>query len=119
MPPPSPEILVVCKSEMVRRAVTALLATAGYATHGLADSWSARKLLASRHFDLAIIASTDAATHQLRAHLERCTPPVPMLVLDDGEPGRSMAENETLLSAVAKLVGGPDPTRGSPGPSAA
>jgi hypothetical protein len=114
-----PEILLVCKSEVILYGVTRLLTSAGYGVHGLADSWVARKVLASRRFDLAIVASTDAATHELITHFERCTPPVPVLLLDGVTRSRSSEGATTLLNAVASLVGVPEPSDGSPGPTAA
>lgn len=122
MPPPDlrrPEILLICKSEVILYGVTGLLTSAGYAVRGLADAWLARKLLSSRRFDLAIVGTTDSATQELLTHLARCTPPVPVLALDGVTRGRRAAEGTTLLSAVASLIGEPDPTNGSPGPTAA
>lgn len=110
MPPSGPEILVVCEPELILHGVVGLLTSAGYAARGVTDSGIARQLLESRRFDLAIIWSIDAATHQLLAHLERCTPPVRALVLNAGARAPSQQQSATLLSAVAELVGAADPT---------
>lgn len=121
MPPPDerrPRILVVCRSEVILYGVTGLLTSAGYAVQGFADPWLARKLLASRRFDLAIIGSTDPAAHDLLKHLARCTPPVPVLALEGVTRARRPAEGATLLSAVASMIGAPDPPEGSSGPTA-
>lgn len=114
-----PEILVVCKSEVILYGVTGLLTSAGYAVKGLADAWLARKLLASERFDLAIVGATDSAAQELLTHLARCKPPVPVLALDGRARSRRPEEGTTLLTAVASLVGAPDPPNGSSGPTAA
>jgi CheY-like chemotaxis protein len=123
-----PEILVVCSSEVILYGVTGLLASAGYAVQALPDAWRARRLLASRRFDLVIVGATEPATQQFLAHLADCTPPVKVLALDRisvARPAEISRDSSptgpgiSLLSAVAKLVGVPDPTSGSPGPAAA
>jgi DNA-binding NtrC family response regulator len=122
MAPPDvrcPEILVVCRSEVILYGVTGLLMSVGYAVQGFADPWLARKRLTRQRFDLAIVGSTDQATDELLTHLARCAPPVPVLVLDGVTRARGSADGTTLLSAVASLVGNPEPPGGSPGPAAA